>query len=49
MEGGEKMLDAIEIFRDLVSASFPYAIAFWMGEMIVHGFLTMAFRGRIEI
>lgn len=39
---------AIEIFTDIVTQSIPFAVVFWMGEWIVHTFLTMAFRGRVE-
>lgn len=42
------MQAAIEIFTNVVGASLPYAVTFWMGELIVRTFLTMAFRGRIE-
>lgn len=42
------MKDAIEIFTDIIGASIPFATAFWMGELIVRSFITMAFRGRIE-
>lgn len=42
------MSDAINIFTDVVNASLPYAVVFWLGELIVRSFLTMAFRGRIE-
>lgn len=39
---------ALDIFLNVINASIPYAITFWMGELIVRSFLTMAFRGRIE-
>lgn len=39
---------AIDIFTDILTASIPFAVVFWMGELIVRSFLTMAFRGRIE-
>lgn len=39
---------AIEIFTEVVRESIPFAVAFWMGEVIVRSFLTMAFRGKIE-
>lgn len=42
------MQTAIEIFTAVVQQSIPFAVAFWMGELIVRSFLTMAFRGKIE-
>lgn len=42
------MQAAIEIFTDVIKQSIPYAVVFWMGELIVRSFLTMAFRGRVE-
>lgn len=39
---------AIEIFTAVIKESIPFAVCFWMGELIVRSFLTMAFRGRIE-
>ena len=42
------MQAAIEIFTVVVQESVPFAIVFWMGELIVRSFLTMAFRGKIE-
>lgn len=39
---------AIEIFAEVIKFSVPFAVAFWMGELIVRSFLTMAFRGYIE-
>lgn len=42
------MQAAIEIFTVVVRESVPYAVAFWLGELVVRSMLTMAFRGRIE-
>lgn len=46
--GGKGLKAAIDIFVDVVTQSIPYAVVFWMGELVVRSFLTMAFRGRIE-
>lgn len=43
------MIEAIELFRMIVDASIPYAVAFAIGQRIVTMFLGMAFRGRVEI
>lgn len=43
------MQSAIDIFAVVIQESIPFAVAFWMGEWIVRSFLTMAFRGRVEL
>lgn len=42
------MQTAIDMFATVIKESIPYAVVFWMGELIVRSFLTMAFRGRVE-
>lgn len=42
------MLEAIELFAEIVKAAIPYAVTFALGQMIVNTFMRMAFKGRIE-
>ena len=47
-EGAFKMNVALDIFKEIMESALPFATVFWMGEIVVRSFLTMAFRGRIE-
>lgn len=47
-KGACKMSIALDIFKEIMESALPFAVVFWMGELVVRSFLTMAFRGRIE-
>lgn len=42
------MVEAIELFAEIVRAAIPYGVTFALGQMIVNSFMKMAFRGYIE-
>lgn len=42
------MIEAMELASEVVIAAIPYAVAFGVARMVVKGFLSMAFGGRIK-
>lgn len=43
------MTDAIALAAEVVREAMPYAIAFSITRIVVNMFLTMAFKGRVEL
>lgn len=42
------MIQAIELFTEVCTAAIPYALAFYVGNLIVNTFFRMAFGGKVE-
>lgn len=43
------MTEAIALSAEVVSAAMPYVIAFSITRIVVNMFLSMAFKGRVEL
>lgn len=41
--------EAIKLFADVVGAAIPYAVVFALGQRLVTMFLSMAFKGTVEL
>ncbi|MDO4279632.1 MAG: hypothetical protein Q4C69_12460 [Lachnoclostridium edouardi] len=41
--------NAIDLFAQVVEAAIPYAVVFALGQRLVTMFLSMAFKGRVEL
>lgn len=42
------MIDAIDLFAQIVQAAIPYGVAFALGQLVVNTFMSMAFGGKIK-
>lgn len=42
------MINAIDLFTQIVVAAIPYGIAFAVGQLIVDSFMNMAFGGKVK-
>lgn len=40
--------DIIALYIDVISEALPFAVVFWMGNLIVSTFLRAAFGGKLE-
>lgn len=42
------MIEAINLFTQIVISAIPYGVAFAVGQMVVNTFMGMAFGGKIK-
>lgn len=43
------MQEAVVLFAQVVEAAIPYAVVFALGQRLVSLFLSMGFKGRVEL